>query len=126
MTQQPFKTAYYVALLLQLSVRSDSIAETKEEDDVEAQIGEKRKAEDEGEADCGKEVLESLNIAFRGWVESRQWLNVRQCVSSDPRYRSPSACSNRIASFLLAPLTCWLGHGHLAVGVVQVPVIRLD
>lgn len=80
-TQQPYKTAYYVALLLQLSIKSDSIAETKEEDDVEAQIGDKRKAEDEGEADCGREVLENLNIAFRGWVESRQWLNVRQCVS---------------------------------------------
>lgn len=80
-TQQPFKTAYYVALLLQLSIKADSAPEMKEEDDVEAQIGEKRKAEEEAEADCGREVLEDLNIAFRSWVEGRQWLNVRQCVS---------------------------------------------
>jgi nuclear cap-binding protein subunit 1 len=78
-TQEPFKTAYYVALLLQLSIKSDSPTEVKEEED--AQTGEKRKALDEGNEDCGKEVLENLNIAFRTWVEGREWSNVRQCVS---------------------------------------------
>jgi len=52
----------------------------KEEED--AQTGEKRKAEDDGELDCGRDVLENLSIAYRTWVEGREWLNVRQCVCS--------------------------------------------
>ena len=78
-TQEPFKTPYYVALLLQLSIKSDSHTEVKEEED--SQTGEKRRAEDDGEADCGRDVLENLSIAYRTWVEGREWLNVRQCVS---------------------------------------------
>jgi len=77
-TQEPFKTPYYVALLLQLSIKPDSQFEVKEEED--AQTGEKRKAEDDGELDCGRDVLENLSIAYRTWVEGREWLNVRQCV----------------------------------------------
>ena len=80
MTQEPFKTPYYVALLLQLSIKPDSQSEVKEEED--AQTGEKRKAEDDSELDCGKDVLENLSIAYRTWVEGREWLNVRQCVCS--------------------------------------------
>lgn len=79
MTQEPFKTPYYVALLLQLSIKPDSYSDVKEEED--AQTGEKRKAEDDGDLDCGKDVLENLSIAYRTWVEGREWLNVRQCVS---------------------------------------------
>ena len=51
----------------------------KEEED--AQTGDKRKADDDGEADCGRDVLENLSIAYRTWVEGREWMNVRQCVS---------------------------------------------
>jgi len=51
----------------------------KEEED--AQAGDKRKADDDGEADCGRDVLENLSIAYRTWVEGREWMNVRQCVS---------------------------------------------
>jgi nuclear cap-binding protein subunit 1 len=79
-TQEPFKTPYYVALLLQLSIKPDSQFEVKEEED--AQTGEKRKAEDDSELDCGRDVLENLSIAYRTWVEGREWLNVRQCVCS--------------------------------------------
>jgi nuclear cap-binding protein subunit 1 len=79
-TQEPFKTPYYVALLLQLSIKPDSQFEVKEEEDT--QTGEKRKAEDDSELDCGKDVLENLSIAYRTWVEGREWLNVRQCVCS--------------------------------------------
>jgi nuclear cap-binding protein subunit 1 len=81
-TQEPFKTPYYVALLLQLSIKPDSQFEVKEEEDT--QTGEKRKAEDDSELDCGKDVLENLSIAYRTWVEGREWLNVRQCVCLDP------------------------------------------
>jgi nuclear cap-binding protein subunit 1 len=79
-TQEPFKTPYYVALLLQLSIKPDSHFEVKEEEDT--QTGEKRKAEDDSELDCGRDVLENLSIAYRTWVEGREWLNVRQCVGS--------------------------------------------
>jgi hypothetical protein len=57
-TQEPFKTPYYVALLLQLSIKPDSHFEVKEEEDT--QTGEKRKAEDDSELDCGRDVLENL------------------------------------------------------------------
>jgi len=48
--------------------------------DDDAEIGDKRKAE-EGMEECGLEVIEDLNRAFRTWVEDRQWLNMRLCVS---------------------------------------------
>jgi nuclear cap-binding protein subunit 1 len=47
---------------------------------VDAQVGDKRKAEGEEEVECGKEVLEDLSRAFRGWVEGREWLNMRLAV----------------------------------------------
>lgn len=105
-TQQPFKSPYYVALLLQLSIKSEAAAEIKEEEDVEAQIGEKRRAEDEGEADFGREVLGNLNVAFRTWVEGRQWLNVRQCVRVQPHCSknenlTSGSCNSSRYSFLL-------------------------
>lgn len=86
-TQQPYKTPYYVALLLQLCIKSDVSPEIKDEDDVEAEIEDRRKPDAEGEADCGREVLENLNVAFRSWVEGREWLNARQCVC--PRFLWP-------------------------------------
>lgn len=98
MTQEPFKTPYYVALLLQLSIKPDSQFEVKEEED--AQTGEKRKAEDDGELDCGRDVLENLSIAYRTWVEGREWLNVRQCVCPP---LSPMTTLIRTASLLLPP-----------------------
>ena len=49
--------------------------------DDDAEIGDKRKAE-EGMEECGLEVIEDLNRAFRTWVEDRQWLNMRLCVST--------------------------------------------
>jgi len=58
----------------------------KEEED--AQTGEKRKAEDDGELDCGRDVLENLSIAYRTWVEGREWLNVRQCVCSRSSFKT--------------------------------------
>jgi nuclear cap-binding protein subunit 1 len=99
-TQEPFKTPYYVALLLQLSIKPDSHFEVKEEED--AQTGEKRKAEDDGELDCGKDVLENLSIAYRTWVEGREWLNVRQCVRFSPSFETTLT---RTATLLLSPTT---------------------
>lgn len=46
----------------------------------EVEVGTKRKMEDE-EVECGREVVEDLSRAFRNWVEDRQWLNMRLCVS---------------------------------------------
>ena len=101
MTQEPFKTPYYVALLLQLSIKPDSQFEVKEEED--AQTGEKRKAEDDGELDCGRDVLENLSIAYRTWVEGREWLNVRQCVCPNS---SPMTILIRTASLLFSATSC--------------------
>ncbi len=79
-TQEPHKHPHYVSLLLALSrrppvVKTDDIAE-------EPQVGEKRKAPDgaDVEPEYGREVLEDLNRAFQGWVEGREWMNVRLCV----------------------------------------------
>jgi nuclear cap-binding protein subunit 1 len=62
-----------VTLLLALS-RRPAPAENTEEVEVDAQVGDKRKAEGE------EEVLEDLSRAFRGWVEGREWLNMRLAV----------------------------------------------
>jgi nuclear cap-binding protein subunit 1 len=75
-TQQPYKLHLYAALLLCLSRRYP-----EEEAEVEAQVGEKRKA-DEGETvECGRDVIEDLQKSLKRWVEDREWINVRLCVS---------------------------------------------
>lgn len=116
-TQQPFKTAYYAALLLQLSIKSDNAANIKEEADVEAEIGDKRKAEDDGEADCGREVMESMHVAFRNWVETQQWFNVRQCVSDvDAREMGRRLIQIQLHFFsLLLPAGLVTGHSLLGL-----------
>jgi hypothetical protein len=112
-TQEPFKTPYYVALLLQLSIKPDSHFEVKEEED--AQTGEKRKAEDDSELDCGRDVLENLSIAYRTWVEGREWLNVRQCVCSRSFLL---AMLMRIATLLLSTPPSGRDQRYLPVGTV--------
>jgi nuclear cap-binding protein subunit 1 len=57
--------------------------------EVEAQVGDKRKAEGEEEVECGKEVLEDLSRAFRGWVEGREWLNMRLAVCAPSYWKEP-------------------------------------
>jgi nuclear cap-binding protein subunit 1 len=85
----------------------------KEEEDT--QTGEKRKAEDDGELDCGRDVLENLSIAYRTWVEGREWLNVRQCV----RYHSFLVTTLiGIATLLLSPTSCGCDQRYLLVGTV--------
>ncbi|KAK8870013.1 hypothetical protein IAR55_000583 [Kwoniella newhampshirensis] len=83
-TQQPQKHSYFVVLLLALSRRSPPSTEAAgngEGGDPEARLGDKRKAEDEAEdVDLSREVLEDLSRAFRGWVEGREWQNVRLCL----------------------------------------------
>jgi nuclear cap-binding protein subunit 1 len=74
----------------------------KEEED--AQTGEKRKAEDDGELDCGRDVLENLSIAYRTWVEGREWLNVRQCVCYHPFLVIKLIGT---ATFLFSPTSSW-------------------
>ncbi|WVF72372.1 hypothetical protein IAT40_007187 [Kwoniella sp. CBS 6097] len=79
-TQQPHKQGYYAVLLLSLSQRTTSTGHGEEEI-IDPQTGEKRKADDEGEnIEYGREILEDLARAFRGWVESREWQNVRLCL----------------------------------------------
>ena len=63
-----------MTLLVQLSVRSPPAAEGEGED---AATGEKRKAAEDPEVDCGREILEDLSRAFRTAVEGREWLNAR-------------------------------------------------
>lgn len=86
--------SYYVVLLLQLSRRPLE----KDSERADAQTGDKRKAED-SEIECGRDVLEDLSTAFRSWVEAREWLNMRLCVSDqafaevDNSFNSfPSSC----------------------------------
>ncbi|WRT66889.1 uncharacterized protein IL334_003852 [Kwoniella shivajii] len=74
-TQQPQKHSYLVILLLSLSRRN--ISGVKTEEGVEAQLGEKRKADDEEDIEFGREIIEDLSRALRGWVEGREWQNVR-------------------------------------------------
>ncbi|WVW83418.1 hypothetical protein I302_105438 [Kwoniella bestiolae CBS 10118] len=74
-TQQPHKHSYLVVLLLSLSRRSSPTAATEGDD---AQLGDKRKADDtEEDIEYGREVMEDLSRALRGWVEVREWQNVR-------------------------------------------------
>lgn len=72
--------AYYVVLLLHLSRRPSS--PRTEEDERDTATGEKRKASDSDDVECGLEVLEDLSRGLRSWVEGREWLNMRLCVSS--------------------------------------------
>ena len=74
-TQEPHKHEHYVSLLSHLF--RNPLPEDNMED---AQVGDKRKAEEKVD-ECGLEVLEDLSRAFRTWVEDRQWLNMRLCVS---------------------------------------------
>ncbi|WWD15707.1 hypothetical protein CI109_100129 [Kwoniella shandongensis] len=79
-TQQPQKHSYYVVLLLALSRRYRPSAGdgNSGEQDQDIKPGEKRKADDEvDDVDFSKEVLEDLSRAFRGWLEGREWQNVR-------------------------------------------------
>nr|XP_018264090.1 uncharacterized protein I303_03968 [Kwoniella dejecticola CBS 10117]OBR86248.1 hypothetical protein I303_03968 [Kwoniella dejecticola CBS 10117] len=73
-TQQPHKHSYLVVLLLSLSRH---LAKSGEAGGEEAQLGDKRKAEDEENLECGREILEDLSRALRSWVEGREWQNVR-------------------------------------------------
>ncbi|ORY25746.1 MIF4G like-domain-containing protein [Naematelia encephala] len=78
-TQEPHKHPYFVSLLIYLSRR----VPPKDDEEIvtdETQTGEKRKAVDEAGQECGKDVLEDLRRAFRGWVEGRQWIEVRLCL----------------------------------------------
>ncbi|WWC85240.1 uncharacterized protein L201_000102 [Kwoniella dendrophila CBS 6074] len=75
-TQQPHKHSYLVVLLLELSRNIKSTQGAI--DSEEAITGEKRKADDaEDGSESGREVLEDLSRALRGWVEGREWQNVR-------------------------------------------------
>ena len=135
-----------MSLLLHLSRRAPRVKEedhvkeedrvkeedhVKEEDQVkeekvpDPQVGEKRKAVDRGEeveVEYGREVLEELSRAFRGWVEGREWLNVRLCVSwfkSQLRWiAEPTPVS--LAAILLTSRTGRPGVSGLAVGDVQI------
>lgn len=98
-TQEPHKHSHYVSLLTHLfrnpAPRDVDIGGGEDEED---ELGRKRKAEDQGGRDggeagvveCGREVLDDLSKAFRGWVEDRQWLNMRLTVS--PVLHSPCLC----------------------------------
>lgn len=68
---------HYASLLLALSRRQT--AERTESSD--AQVGDKRKAEGDDNADPARDILADLNRAFKGWVEGREWLNMRLAVS---------------------------------------------
>jgi len=85
----------------------------KEEED--AQTGEKRKAEDDGELDCGRDVLENLSIAYRTWVEGREWLNVRQCVCS---LSSLKTTLKGTATLFLSPTSSGRDQRDLVIGTV--------
>lgn len=104
-TQEPHKHAHYVSLLRALSYRPNSV---KEEDaaaaDSEPKVGEKRKADSSEEPDCAREVLEDMCRAFRGWVEGREWLNMRLGVSC-PHYPDAWACQlmTQLQFFSLLP-----------------------
>ncbi|WVR04989.1 hypothetical protein IAU60_002001 [Kwoniella sp. DSM 27419] len=79
-TQQPHKHSYYAVLLLSLFQRYPSSGTVDGPGEDESQIGDKRKAEEEGDVEYGREVLEDMARAFRGWVEGREWQNVRLCL----------------------------------------------
>lgn len=103
----PFKQQHYVTLLMHLSYRLPSDGADGSPDGDDAQTGEKRKAEDDNEADCGREVLEELGRSFRASVEGREWLNARLLVShtklrfwADACSSSSSPCSCLLASWM--------------------------
>lgn len=111
MTQEPHKHAHYVTLLLALSYRPEAVKE-----EVEAQVGEKRKADHGEEPDCGREVLEDMSRALRGWVEGREWLHMRLCVSYRASVDSVSVQPEltQSAAILLAAACRWAGHRFLS------------
>ncbi|WVQ78210.1 hypothetical protein IAT38_000293 [Cryptococcus sp. DSM 104549] len=79
-TQQPQKHSYYATLLVFLSERrpapdAPTDAVTKPEGEAEG-----KEEAPKTEPQYGKEILDDLNRAFRGWVESREWQNVRICL----------------------------------------------
>ncbi|ODN84817.1 hypothetical protein L202_00685 [Cryptococcus amylolentus CBS 6039] len=74
-TQQPHKHGCYVGLLSALARPSEP---------THAATTEENKSIDEDKTSAepayGKEILDDLNRAFRGWVEAREWQNVRLCL----------------------------------------------
>ncbi|WVN89018.1 uncharacterized protein L203_104234 [Cryptococcus depauperatus CBS 7841] len=88
-TQQPQKHGFYVGLLMALSKSSEP--PKQEDSEKRPELSDEKKEDDDGkEKDDkpqavddplhGKEVLDDLNRAFRGWVEGREWQNVRLCL----------------------------------------------
>lgn len=80
-TQEPHKHPHFVSLLVHLFRQPVTTPAAEGPDQAEPSTGEKRKAEGEQEPECGREIVEDLSRAFRSWVEGRQWLNMRLCVS---------------------------------------------
>lgn len=81
-TQEPHKHAHYVSLLCAISHRQSSTDNGNGSESPEAKVGQKRKAENGSEeVDCSSEILEDLVKAFKTWVQGREWLNMRLCVS---------------------------------------------
>ncbi|WVQ71472.1 hypothetical protein IAR50_001010 [Cryptococcus sp. DSM 104548] len=77
-TQQPHKHGYYVGLLNSLA-RPSEVTQPPvktEEEGKPIDVEEKPQLEPAYE----KEILDDLNRAFRGWVEAREWQNVRLCL----------------------------------------------
>lgn len=113
-TQEPHKHIHYASLLLALSRRPASVRS----DDVDAQVGEKRKAEGDDDVDPTRDILNDLNRAFRNWVEGREWLNMRLAVSP-----STSVQSERLtgaAAILLDPVPRWARDSNVPARAVQV------
>lgn len=72
-----------VALSLQLE--AEPVKKEKEEPtEGEAKSGDAEMKDEKPtiveEPAYGKEIMDDLNRAFRGWVEQREWQNVRLCV----------------------------------------------
>jgi hypothetical protein len=82
-TQEPHKHPHFVSLLVHLFRQPATTPAAEGADQEEPATGEKRKAEGEQEPECGREIVEDLSRAFRSWVEGRQWLNMRLCVSAN-------------------------------------------
>ncbi|AFR93047.2 nuclear cap-binding protein subunit 1 [Cryptococcus neoformans C23] len=86
-TQQPHKHGYYVGLLVALSRQLEPEPVKKEEEEPtesETKAGDAEMKDEKPkvveEPAYGKEVMDDLNRAFRGWVEQREWQNVRLCL----------------------------------------------
>jgi hypothetical protein len=124
-TQEPHKHVHYVSLLLAISFKP--ISANKEEGaegvDAEPKVGEKRKADSGEEPDCAREILEDMSRAFRGWVEGREWLNMRlgvsQFIDSD---RAGPEYSSRSVAILLALARRRPCPYYIPDGAVQVHV----